>query len=205
MSSLWSLLSNNLNTFFKSPYDVIRSGLSCENCNDGISTPEKICSQYLTENKIVFEWEKSFLWSERKRYDFYLPEYNTIIEIHGGHHYKESYKKDRSLRDVRTIDQRKYLLAKQNGLNYIEINVDKNSSEKIFEEINITLQDNLNIISVAEMATVLENSLIPIYCHIVKLLKQEKDVYYISKRLGRSVGSIQNYIRKAKSKRLVDK
>ena len=154
---------------------------------------------------IVSEWEKSFLWSERKRYDFYLPEYNTIIEIHGGHHYKESYKKDRSLRDVRTIDQRKYLLAKQNGLNYIEINVDKNSSEKIFEEINITLQDNLNIISVAEMATVLENSLIPIYCHIVKLLKQEKDVYYISKRLGRSVGSIQNYIRKAKSKRLVDK
>jgi len=40
----------------------------------------------LDELLVLYETEVQFDWSDNKRYDFYLPEYNAIIEMHGKQH-----------------------------------------------------------------------------------------------------------------------
>ena len=59
-------------------------------CGDGISYPEKFLSSLLLQLKIFVEHQYSPIWSQCKRYDFYVPFLNTIIETHGSQHYKNS-------------------------------------------------------------------------------------------------------------------
>lgn len=71
--------------------NVNKKGLSCTACSDGKSQAEKfiygLLKEYYGED---FETEKTFKWSNQRRYDFYLPTINTIIEVHGEQHYKDS-------------------------------------------------------------------------------------------------------------------
>ena len=66
---------------------MVEYGFSCKVCGDGVSYPEKVVSNVLTQIGVKFEREKTFKWSGRKRYDFYLKKYNCIIEVHGKQHY----------------------------------------------------------------------------------------------------------------------
>ena len=52
-------------------------------CSDGISYPEKFMYSLLKQLEIKFIHHKTFNWSQNKEYDFYLPDYNAIIETHG--------------------------------------------------------------------------------------------------------------------------
>lgn len=62
----------------------------CVICGHDSSYPEKFISNLLNQFHIYFEREKIFDWSNNKRYDFYLPTYNCIIETHGKQHYTSS-------------------------------------------------------------------------------------------------------------------
>ena len=108
----------------KTVSEVIRNGLSCSGCGDGKSYPNKLMFNILNQTGVFFENEKSFGWSERKLYDFYIPEGNIIIEMHGAQHYSDNnlYFKGKSFEEVRQNDVYKETLALQNGvLHYIII------------------------------------------------------------------------------------
>ena len=62
-------------------------GFSCDLCSDGISYPEKLMTSILIRLNIEFVKQMSYDSGEH-RYDFYLPQYNVILETHGGQHYK---------------------------------------------------------------------------------------------------------------------
>lgn len=72
--------------------DVSRNGLNCLNCSETMSYPNKFMHSLLKELNIEFISEKSFPWSENRKYDFYLEKDNIkiIIEMHGLQHYESN-------------------------------------------------------------------------------------------------------------------
>jgi hypothetical protein len=101
--------------------DVCRNGISCSKCSDGISYPEKIMGNVLTQLGVKFNKEKIFKWSNSKRYDFYIPSLSMIIETHGNQHYEETAR-GRNLKEEKENDRYKNEQAIKNGIeNYIVI------------------------------------------------------------------------------------
>lgn len=100
-------------------------GLKCPYCSDGMSIPNKFMSQILQFCGIDYKPECIFNWAKNKRYDFYLPVHNAILEIMGGQHYQENNfisKQGRTLKEEQNNDIIKYNLAKTNGIsNYYQI------------------------------------------------------------------------------------
>lgn len=120
----------------------------CKRCSDGVSVPEKFISNILSQLNIKFEPQFSAVWSKRKRYDFYIPSLNTIIEAHGMQHY-ENVSRGRKLQEEMENDNIKHSLALNNVNNYIIIDCRKsefewlkyNCAKQLFDFLNI---DNVN-------------------------------------------------------------
>jgi hypothetical protein len=100
-----------------SPDKLFGNGFACPCCSDGISYPEKIVFNILVQLNIDFETQYMI---NNFRYDFYLSQYNYIIETHGRQHYemKQGFYKDK-LVDIQENDELKKQLAEENGINYI--------------------------------------------------------------------------------------
>jgi len=120
--------------------DVYKYGLSCPYCSQGASYPERYVANLLSQLGIDFIKEKSFEWSKGRRYDFYLPELNLIIETHGKQHYiKQEWKNGRSFSEETANDNIKKELASKNGIsieNYIVIDSRRSSFTHMEKSIN---------------------------------------------------------------------
>ena len=80
---------------------------------------KKILISLLQYLHIEFEPQKKFKWSNKKRYDFYIPSLNCIIETNGIQHYTNCF-----TQDDESNDKYKQQLAKENGVtNYINIDI----------------------------------------------------------------------------------
>lgn len=100
---------------------ITRRGFSCEYCSDGISIPEKFMISLLQQLNLDYIIQYNPNWSNNKKYDFYIPSLNIIIETHGLQHYEES-SRGRSLEEERENDKLKKELALGNGVkNYIVV------------------------------------------------------------------------------------
>jgi hypothetical protein len=90
--------------------------------------------QLLKELKIDFSIQEGFVWSERKRYDFYIPSFDLIIETHGSQHYDKTFELlgGRSLGEEQENDKKKCELALSNGIKYyVEIDCRNSDFEYI--------------------------------------------------------------------------
>lgn len=140
--------------------DLIQSyGLSCPNCSDGVSYPEKYVFHFLQESNIEFMKQKGFDWSQGKVYDFYLPERNWIVEVHGVQHYEENgfHTLNRSFVEEEKNDRYKMQLAYANGIEkYLVINGSISDSNHMKESIQssdlFTLFSNIDFNVIAEKA-----------------------------------------------------
>lgn len=133
----WKCNECDLIIYKKKINQIKNYGLSCPRCSDGKSFPEKIVYSILLQLDISFEQEKSFKWSEGKRYDYYLDQYNTIIEAHGKQHYNGGFESagGRSLEEEIENDKLKEAYARQNGIGYIVINCSVSDISFIRKEI----------------------------------------------------------------------
>jgi len=110
-------------------YDVVKYGLSCKKCSDGISIPNKFVYNVLEQTVGItnFECEKSnFNWIENNefRYDNVLEFKKWVIENHGIQHYEDKNWKSvggKTLEEIQESDKVKKKLAEINGYKYIEI------------------------------------------------------------------------------------
>lgn len=131
----------------KSVNKIVSRGIPCPICSDGVSKPTKITTSSLEQVGISYITEKTFAWSNKRFYDFYLPQYNTIIEVHGSQHYGLGFK---HLSGVTREDQvvndfNKYKLAVSNGIEYYYIVNAKDTSarnivpqlQKIFKRLGV--------------------------------------------------------------------
>lgn len=96
---------------------LFTDGLSCKKCSDGISYPEKFIAAILDQLNILYEAHQTFSWSNKKEYDFFLPQYNCIIEAHGLQHFEDVWVV-KSADEQKQNDVLKETLAKDHGILY---------------------------------------------------------------------------------------
>jgi len=112
--------------------DFFRRGFSCSVCDDGYSYPEKFVFSLLSQLGLKFTHQLTsvnFKWVGKFRYDFYLNDYNTIIEVNGDQHYNErkNFNK-KNPRNEKQNDINKKLNALSNNVSrYIVIDASQSS------------------------------------------------------------------------------
>ena len=110
----------------------------CSNCSLNRSYPEMFLSCVLDQLFEPYLIEKQFYWSDRKRYDFYLPEKSLIIEVHGKQHYGKAFPYDlaRNSYEEKMNDDLKHNLATNNHIqNYVVIDASYSNPDWIKKEI----------------------------------------------------------------------
>ena len=128
---------------------INKRGLYCPNCSERISYPEKMMYCLLRKLNVYFVKEATFEWSEKKRYDFYIPSLNLIIETHGMQHYDGGFHSlgGRTLKQEQANDTFKRKRAITNGiLIYVELDCRYSDFEYIKEGVlQSELRDILNL------------------------------------------------------------
>lgn len=108
-----------------SPHALLSNRVGCPRCSAKMSKGEQKIVDYLEGRSINYKKEATFEWSSnrRYRYDFYLPNHNTIIEYHGEQHYKRppttGWKM--TLEEQQERDKIKQTEAEAQGINYFII------------------------------------------------------------------------------------
>lgn len=154
--------------------NIHKWGVFCSRCSDGVSFPEKFMYYILKESNIEFDFDVPHNWSQRKRYDFYLPKFNWIIEVHGEQHFRETFERigreARTLKEERENDRLKERLAKENGVdNYIIIDASESTVEHIRSNIlnsdivKIVNEKNLDFEKIGRLAS---DSFIKVVCEL---------------------------------------
>lgn len=139
---------------------VVKQGFSCPRCSDGYSYPEKFITSMLAQLNVKVERQKVFEWSKIvisdnmstlngiKRYDFYLPDLNYIIETHGEQHYVHKRRQfKRNFKEEQENDKLKEKYALLNGIEkYIVLDCSKSNLNYIKNKIyNSALNNMLNL------------------------------------------------------------
>lgn len=126
---------SNISETIKKAIERLDAQIDCFRSRSGSgSFPERFMDALLRQLDVNFEREVVFDWSKpskanklngAKRYDFYLPQYNTIIEVHGAQHYSGGFEVfgGRNLDEEKQNDRLKQDIAIKNGVScYIVIN-----------------------------------------------------------------------------------
>lgn len=113
----------------------IHKELYCPNCH-GFYKGEQIVNNYLYENNIAFDTQKTFddcRDKKKLRFDFYLPYQNICIEYQGKQHYEPVSKFGGAeyFKLLQFHDQIKRNYCKDNGITLIEIPYTYDTREKI--------------------------------------------------------------------------
>lgn len=108
------------------PGIILRSGY-CPKCDSKLSKGEKFIAHWLNKNDINYVQQKYFkTWNIGIHYfDFYLPDFNLVIEYHGRQHYEfvdyfHSSEEEFIYRQQKDLNKKNEALKQ--GLNYISIN-----------------------------------------------------------------------------------
>lgn len=113
--------------------DIKNQGTWCPICR--ISHGERAIHDWLTQNKIEFISQFGFP-KMRRRYDFYIPSSNWLIEFDGVQHFKEvEFFASESLKERQQADREKTQTAISNGLCLLRIHYEDRN--KIPELLNI--------------------------------------------------------------------
>lgn len=100
--------------------NLYKQGFSCPRCSDNISMAEKFIMSLLEQLGIDYVYQLTHTklkWVGSYKYDFYLHEYECIIEVHGEQHYIENgWSEARTLQEEQANDVKKRNLAISNGI-----------------------------------------------------------------------------------------
>lgn len=198
------------NVVSKSPNKFLQLKNFCQICSDHISYPEKYIREFLIQLGIDFKHGVKFSWSN-KIYDFYIKQYNCIIEVNGMQHYKENCFDaygGRTYRQECDNDLNKYENAIKNGIdNYITIDARKsdptwmknsiiNSDIKKWKDISFDKID-WNLCHYNSLKSIVEN--------VANDYKNgEHNLHILSKRYNKSYNTIKSYLKQAAISGLCD-
>lgn len=123
--------------------NLSRNGFVCNYCSDGISYPEKFMTALLSQLNVNYERQFKI---DKYRYDFYLPNYNVVIETHGEQHYTNTFMNKELIKEKQN-DKTKRELANKKGLIYVEIDCRKSEITYIRNSIlnNNFFASNFNL------------------------------------------------------------
>ena len=142
------------------PYKLLQ-GQGCSKCKS--SHLENEIRSFLQMNNIEFEEQKTFPWSKEGRkifkYDFFLNDYNCLIECQGKQHFrlggwtKNKEKKEITFNDIERRDKEKLELAKLNKIKlfyYSNLHIEYpykvyEDKEQLLSDILSFYKENINI------------------------------------------------------------
>ena len=135
--------------FWQTPNNHLR-GNGCPTCNE--SKLENEMREFLKENGINYESQKSFKWLKYKnklKLDFYLPEYNIAIECQGEQHYesKDCFGGEEEYIEIVERDLVKHNKCIENGISIIYYtNLKEGIVNKFLNETVFNKKDVLKLI-----------------------------------------------------------
>lgn len=174
--------------------NISKRGLNCI-CHKTKSYPNRFMYFLLNDLGINFEDEKIFNWSEKKRYDFYIPSLKAIIEMHGNQHYVENYSFTKKLlSEQQNNDNYKKELAIGNGI-YYYFEIDSSQSDFNYIKNNI-IKSELGKLLHCDKANweIIRNN-----CEknvIYEIAKYWNNGIYLAKDIGNIVGLSKSSVRK---------
>lgn len=187
----------------KSIVSVCKNGLSCA-CGDSWSYPNKFIYAFLEQTGLYFENEKSFDWSQKRRYDAYVKydDKQIIIEMHGGQHYGKPISTNENARtpeEEKSNDKFKLELACANGIEYY-FEIDSRKSNLDYIKNSIIESGLLSAIEISE------SDIDWVACdsfatsNVVKEICREFEedglsAYDLSEKYKKNVKMIQRYLR----------
>lgn len=186
--------------------NVKTQGLSCPNCSDRLSYGEKFVYSLLEQLHINFIFDRTTSWSENKRYDFYIPDYSLIIEIHGIQHYERGFMFKNSkyvlrcVEDEKNNDIYKRNMALNNGIkNYIELDCRKSEFNYIKKSILESGLSKIFDLSEIDWDLCLKNTFNSNVIKCANLWNDGvKNTSEISKITGIHISSVISYLKRAK-------
>ena len=128
-------------------YQLYSNMPKCEFCGRGRSYPERLITSLLSSLNIEFTTQltsTTYEWCGNKRYDFYIPSLNTIIETHGEQHYKNTNRT--KLNEVTSNDKEKEILALNNGITHYIV-LDCRHSDFDFIKQNVISSDLIKLLN----------------------------------------------------------
>ena len=121
--------------YYQTPSDHLQ-GIGCSICNE--SHGERYIRKYLDNHNIKYEPQKRFHDLKDKTYlsyDFYLPDYNILIEYQGIQHYEsiniKGSGKYSNLKKQQYHDKLKREYAKENGYKLLELKYTLDTQELV--------------------------------------------------------------------------
>lgn len=119
---------------------------SCKKCAKSISKMEMFIANVLSKNQIEFEFQKRYYDCRdifELPFDFYLPNFNILIEYDGRQHYENNHYHSGNDEDFYTLikhDKMKTEYAKNHGIKLIRFNY-KQTSKQIEKELLLIIGD----------------------------------------------------------------
>lgn len=177
------------------PSRLSTRGYFCELCDRGNSYPENFFKSYLKVKGIKYEYQKVFKDLPNRRFDFYLPESNTIIETHGIQHYQESGNWD--FKETQKSDKIKKEYCQKHNIKLIIINSSKSNFQFMKKAINKT--EELEPIQDTEVNLILQDieeiRNYPVK-KIIRMYKEGKSTTSIGRELNIQQRTIFNILKK---------
>lgn len=115
------------------------NGRGCPSCSE--SSGERMVAAWLSANNLEFEKQKVFAGCRYKsplRFDFYLPNHNTVIEYHGRQHYEpvEYFGGHETFKEQITRDNIKSKYCDRNNIRLVVIPFsEKSIGQFLFDEL----------------------------------------------------------------------
>lgn len=118
---------------FHSSLHSVSSGTGCPVCS--MSRGERQILFYLNDRGIKSETQKYFKETGKKRFDFYLPELNIVIEFNGRQHYEsiKAWGGEKGLIRVQESDKIKKHFCIDKGIRFEVIRYDENLYDRLEE------------------------------------------------------------------------
>lgn len=180
--------------------DLSTRGFSCKSCSDSIPIGEKFIFNLLKFLNLEFICQYNTQWSENKRYDFYIPSLNLVIEASGSQHFvKVNNDFMGTLEDIQANDRYKENLAKLNGIeNYVHVDCSVYDFEFLKKSSLHSLSvliPSLKTINLQDWLSIWEKSVKSKIILAVDLWNSGvKDLKVISKGLGLHSATISRYL-----------
>ena len=179
-----------------------RHSIGCV-CGDGYNYPNKLMYCILKQLKAEFIIEYSPEWIKPKRYDFYIPSLNLIIEMDGGlgHGNRIHSRKNMTKEESINIDKYKDRMAKEHNIDIFRIDCDytTNNSFKYIKQniLNSKLNEifDLNKIDWVECEGFALSNLVKKVCNY-KRENPIATVKEISKIMSISSSTINSYLKR---------
>lgn len=120
--------------YTQTPSDHLYNLADCPICNE--SRGERFIRNYLNKHSIKYEAQKTFRELKDKQplsYDFYLPDYNILIEYQGIQHYEsvDHFGGEEQFKNQQNHDTLKRSYAKDNGYKLLELHYTLDTQVKV--------------------------------------------------------------------------